>query len=140
MLSDNKCSWGIMHASNAERTPDPSSMSISTSDPTAQSGMHCDIRLLAGAIAHAHLLIGVFKDIQALILHLPNPRSQLLNALIRGIAFAAQCCFGLGDHHIDELQLVDLRAQRIIVIEELVIGGRGLEVAITVRIAIAVDA
>jgi hypothetical protein len=115
-------------------------MSISMNDPTTKSEMHCNIMLLAGAIAHAHLLIGVFQGVQALILQLPNPRPHLLNALIRGIALAAQCCFGLGDHHIDELQLVDLRAQRVVVIEELVIGGRGLEVAITVGIAIAVDA
>lgn len=141
MLSDNEMLVGYRACKATRKELQvPVPMSILMSDPATPSEMHSNVGLLAGAIAHAHLLIGVFEEIQALIFHLPDPGPQLLDALIRGIAFAAQCCFGLGDHHVDELQLVDLRAQRVVVAEELVIGGWGLEVAITVGITIAVDA
>ena len=100
--------------------------------------------LLIRNIAHAHLLIRMLETITVittLTLQLPDPCPQRLNSLISSITFAAQRRFGLRDHHVDKLQLIDFRAERIVVVEELVVGGWGFEVAVAVAVAIiAIDA
>ena len=95
--------------------------------------------LLIRNIAHAHLLIRMLKTITVmptLTFQLPDPCPQRLNSLIRSITLAAQRCLRLRDHHVDELQLVDFGAERIVVVEELVVRGWGFEVAVAIAVAI----
>lgn len=51
--------------------------------------MQAEAALLVRNVAHAHLFIRVLEIILPLSFQLPNPRSKLLDALVRGISLSS---------------------------------------------------